>query len=151
MTASLKRPRSPNADCEDSCLPISKRINRLQIESGNQPFVHHDNSDQMNNNIGLPNGNIHPDNIISQCRKLRINSDPVHQNYLRNSAEFPGCSGCNQPLVQNQSMNKLPFDMEEGYNPELEEKDNPIYFRINQVLFEAHKERAERSQTKFPD
>ncbi|XP_021351070.1 uncharacterized protein LOC110448902 [Mizuhopecten yessoensis] len=149
MTASLKRPRSPNAECED-CLPISKRINRLQIESGQQSFSH-DCCDQMNNNIGRPNGNVHPDNIITQCRKLRINSDPVNPSHLRNSAEFPGCSGCSQSMVESQSMNKLPFDMSEGYNPELREKENPIYFQINQVLFDAHKERAERSQTKFPD
>lgn len=73
----------------------------------------------------------------------------MNSHQIQNGDVYRVVAGRSQSTEDSQPA--LPYDMADGYNPELEEKDNPLYFQINQVLFDAHKERAERSLTKFPD
>jgi hypothetical protein len=43
--------------------------------------------------------------------------------------------------------NNLPYDIVQGYNPELTDMDNPQYYNINNTLFKAHYDRVLRQMT----
>ena len=43
--------------------------------------------------------------------------------------------------------NNLPYDIAQGYNPELTDTDNPQYYTINNTLFKAHYDRVVRQKT----
>jgi hypothetical protein len=40
-------------------------------------------------------------------------------------------------------------ELMEGYNPELTQEDNPFYFSINRLLFDAHASRTVRHRVNF--
>ncbi|XP_062567466.1 uncharacterized protein LOC134229710 [Saccostrea cucullata] len=146
-----KRPRSD--DCEE-CNPISKRINRLQIES-----VSNQTGALPAQNMGVCLPKTHPtesDDLHLQCRNLRIrsNSHDANQQTERNqptmstnnnlNSENPNCMACNMgqgdPYYQ---------ELMEGYDPELTAVENPHYFDINRLLFDAHASRAGRHRINF--
>lgn len=93
----------------------------------------------------------------SQCSSnTRIQCDSHNANHLSEvnppststnnnlNAENPACLACNMgqgdPYYQ---------ELMQGYDPELREEDNPHYFSINRLLFEAHASRTGRHRTDF--
>ncbi|XP_052067956.1 uncharacterized protein LOC127707466 [Mytilus californianus] len=121
---SQKRSRSP--ECEE-CLPISKRINRLQIENDRRQSEEEKTVDLQSNQS--------PDLSSIQSSSSR------QQNLSMNPCQE--CAG----------NNNLPYDIVQGYNPELTNRDNPEYYRINSMLFKAHYERVLRHKDtlQYPD
>ena len=108
------------------------------------------------------------EDISIQCRNMRLTSDPCHNMPLTSDP----CH--NMPLTSDQStsagipcglsdvnsvssiqraislpqgdIKKLPYDMQDGYKPEIEQPtDSQVYYQINNVLFNAHVERCKRT------
>lgn len=96
------------------------------------------------------------DDLHLQCRNLRIHSNSNDANLhpennlpstsINNNlnSENPNCMACNMgqgdPYYQ---------ELMEGYNPELTQEDNPFYFSINRLLFDAHASRTGRHRVNF--
>ncbi|XP_022312951.2 uncharacterized protein LOC111117986 [Crassostrea virginica] len=147
-----KRPRSD--DCED-CNPISKRINRLQIESASNPSC-----TELAQTMGVcipkapPNK---PEDMHLQCSHLQIQSNSHDANQQMESSNLPSTSINNNLNAENPTCMACnmgqgdPYYQElmQGYDPELNEEDNPHYFSINRLLFEAHASRTGRHKTDF--
>lgn len=158
MTSERGKKRQRNDDCED-CYPISKRINRLQIESVSSPStscVHPAQTMGVCIPKALPNEPVDL-HSHSQCSSnTQIQCDSHNANHLSEvnppststnnnlNAENPACLACNMgqgdPYYQ---------ELMQGYDPELREEDNPHYFSINRLLFEAHASRTGRHRTDF--
>ena len=51
-----------------------------------------------------------------------------------------------QPVVNDEdSAYSSSLDGAPAYNPDLDAKENPIYYSLNQVLFQAHQQRLQRN------
>jgi len=100
------------------------------------------------------NGCIHREDISTQCRNLRINSDPSLQQSHDPNNSCSSCAHCLRLPMEEEPHVKLRGvldELKEGYKPDLKEEENPHYFQINHLLFHAHVQRTERIVTKFPD
>lgn len=62
----------------------------------------------------------------------------------RNGSHLNGCDASH--LLSQTSLREIPKN-EIGYNPVLCCKQNPIYYEVNRLLFEAHQMRITRSST----
>lgn len=149
---SMKRSRSPDSSCDD-CLPISKRITRLNIQSTSRYC--------MKENY-LQNETLNP-----ACRDVcnQNNSEmSSSQQHIRNSSCFQGVNNnldyfpcgsfqCSDVNNVNRPLNGLNAyavhhgllseDLQ-GYKPDLAPSENPHYYQINSILYRAHLEKASR-------
>ncbi|KAJ8319499.1 hypothetical protein KUTeg_004590 [Tegillarca granosa] len=161
-----KRPRSPQNDCEE-CLPISKRINRLQIQPGRQ--MNFDGTNQVE--VPFQRSTSLQEDLNVQCRNMRLHSDPLlpnspvdlSQNHCTVNQYGPSHSShassstssnsvhCNNCHTADGNPLFLQYEDEKIYDPELNQSDNPHYFNINKLLFEAHVDRVGRIRTKYDE
>lgn len=146
-----KRDRSPDQDCDD-CLPISKRITRLNIKANRHSL---DDKESIPGELqqGCSAGSlpVSPDGLLpwQQCCPRA-----VYQGNNNNLNYLPcGSSQCDNVQGINNSKNGLqayavhhglPSEDLNGYKPELSEMQNPHYYQINSVLYRAHLEKASR-------
>ncbi|KAL3875648.1 hypothetical protein ACJMK2_033603 [Sinanodonta woodiana] len=160
-----KRGRSLDSDC-DECLPISKRINKLQIKSAgtsqedNEKGSHGNVRDLCMNCASLQEGNVQNNMapLPAQTQCIQQNAGVQHTSTSQHLCNG-GTSGCRQCELCRVSLSTLqcpdlnanemdssglrPEDLV-GYDPELTVTENPHYYNINQVLYDAHVERIER-------
>jgi len=129
MSSKRKR-NAAGEDCDD-CLPISKRINQLQIDSGSANVVRSEEDGMINNQA--PNVNV-------------SNGNPAQSQVQWNKSESSG--SLNQAPVQQQS-SVTPTESNESmsvYDPELNLNENPHYYEINALLYKAHVARHPNNQ-----
>ncbi|XP_035228307.1 uncharacterized protein LOC118200444 [Stegodyphus dumicola] len=112
--SSRKRPRS----CEDdSCelMPISKRINDLHIRSC------------------FPESSSSIDDCMPEMHpRVRASREIVSGNYNISASE------AHRPQVYKDSV------LQPSYRPELSVAENPYYYHVNEMLYEAHIQRLQR-------
>ncbi|XP_067673574.1 uncharacterized protein [Haliotis asinina] len=168
-----KRPRSDlEEDCDD-CLPISKRINKLHIESARRSqgegLVERDASQGFTGE-GTSSANCDPHLLPWQQAQLVSPSLVCGPGANQNQLSIPGCSVAshqtqsslnpeeaitNNNDILNSSDNvaagcdQCPINMADiaGYDPELKEGENPHYFRVNNILYDAHVSRVTRTKS----
>ncbi|KAK3584831.1 hypothetical protein CHS0354_005686 [Potamilus streckersoni] len=165
-----KRGRSLDSDC-DECLPISKRINRLQIKSACTSQGENETKERHGNNrdLCMTYAPLQERNVLNSMAPLPIQQQCIPQNAVVQHTSTSqhlcdgGTSGCHQcglcrvsfstdgtalqcPDLNANEMDSrgLRFEDLAGYDPELTETENPHYYSINQLLYDAHVERVER-------
>lgn len=118
---SRKRPRT----CEDEAcelMPISKRINDLHIRSGNLSDVNSHHSEHV----------------------PHIQSQPIMYNGMNSGEQAAPTANLNGHMTPA-SHPPVTVDYEVcHYSPELSAVQNPYYYHINEVLFQAHLNRLQR-------
>lgn len=125
---SKKRPRHCEMDCVDE-LPISKKLHLLSIDSSNE-F----SSSCGTNSITIHCTNSHG-HLTESNREICGKREPTDQT---NGISETVYSSSAPPYSLLRQSNTFP---QAQYNPSLDECDNPEYFHINRILFEAHKAR----------
>ncbi|XP_064645655.1 uncharacterized protein LOC135498983 isoform X2 [Lineus longissimus] len=155
-----KRARNADEDCDD-CMPISKRINRLQIgpesegsfqqqDAAMQDAGGNDQQKAMSSWQQTTNNNYLPSEMregqqgrpdVNNPSTSGVNPGPSYEMF--NS----GAGVMNAPLpVLEQNGGNCDIVCE-NYEPELDKNDNPHYFAVNEVLFNAHSSRLKRQRT----
>ncbi|XP_074647151.1 uncharacterized protein LOC141903096 [Tubulanus polymorphus] len=162
MTASgTNRKRGRAVDDEiDECIPISKRINRLQIGAVDQNMDVSNHSQYSQSSMTAQSSDV---NLQQQQQQYPNYAKP--ENYLSPWQQMTNNNYLPSPsATENKNYNvktsdeiysdfrdvppggELVNDEEEGmvYEPELGVEDNPHYYDINNVLFHAHIHRTQR-------
>lgn len=151
-----KRGRSEDADC-DECMPISKRINRLCIRQSLEGW---NGREDEANSTAFNNVPLGPDQCCqswphpqaSPCLQMPgAGPGPwqPHPHHVPPTLEAHRGPVYPQPRAPTPD-SRVPstdsgvdFGMDD-YEPELTEVQNPMYYRINGMLFEANRWRIER-------
>lgn len=149
-----KRNRSPNTDCED-CLPISKRITRLQIQSGTRLSLEENEEEQKQSTSSSCHSS--PEVQFPWQQQNSLATRPVEFPGNNNNLNYLPCSSqCDSSRTLNPnfagrlsiqayaSHNGIDEEDLSGYNPELSVAQNPHYYHINNILYNAHIEKAKR-------
>ncbi|XP_076309684.1 uncharacterized protein LOC143224985 [Tachypleus tridentatus] len=139
FTSSVSRKRSRNCQ-EEGCefMPISKRINNLHIRSQQaleQRNVEHLQASSSSNPTAGPstsNDYVSGANVCFQ-HAAKNSTDP------KDTIEY----GCSAPILINGVTIVKTFN-EPMYRPELSASENPHYYNINCILFQAHQQRIQR-------
>ncbi|KAL4240325.1 hypothetical protein ACF0H5_001116 [Mactra antiquata] len=146
-----KRDRSPDPEC-DECLPISKRITRLNLRASRQS----DDSEPCNHTMHPASSNNNsPVSPEVQLAWQQRNHSGVSSMGNNNNINYLPCgtSQCDHINAVNNSKNGLeayavhhgiPREDLTGYKPELSNTENPHYYQINSVLYRAHLEKVSR-------
>lgn len=133
MGKKRRRPVGKEAETDD-CLPISKRINNLQIDG----------------QTGIP--------CSSPC-VVEVNlSQQQEQQHASNNSSAMGMStrtnktDTSTAIPSAENPTRLPSDSDStrstlAYSPHLDLQHNPHYFSINEMLYNAHAERLKRSRS----
>ncbi|GAB6032644.1 hypothetical protein CHUAL_011522 [Chamberlinius hualienensis] len=166
---SRKRSRSCDHDvCE--FLPISKRINNIHIRSNGNGSRE---ECRLENGIhGMPNVNINgenhghhiPNQYPDPINYQRINypnnsSDPQQPSFSGTHHSTANCHG--GPIINyNGSNGSAQWMSSDGgthlgnmplpFEPELDERQNPIYYQVNEMLYSLHVERMRRTVKHLP-
>ncbi|KAH3863028.1 uncharacterized protein LOC127866440 isoform X2 [Dreissena polymorpha] len=151
---SRKRDRSPSQDCDD-CLPISKRINRLNIQACGRnsaedqdrcvtPEVQPSGSG-FNSTQTSPWQHTESQNCSTQTVNNNMNYLPCGSSQCDNTHQETALQSVQTGSVQAYAIHHgIPSEDFRGYKPELTEIENPYYYHINSVLYMAHIEKASR-------
>ncbi|XP_064614592.1 uncharacterized protein LOC135478240 isoform X2 [Liolophura sinensis] len=160
-----KRPHNVDNDVDD-CLPISKRIHRPEGRSSTEEeYQNLMRSDNCNDQHSPEDQNTSPwahlsqnpligtgDLQSAQPFSLHGNQPIQRQSVQNNPAYVANQTAANHVLIHDESASQgrlLPIsdqDMDR-YSPELPEADNPHYFQINRLLYEANSSRLLRSRS----
>lgn len=136
MTFSLSKKRTRHSDMDSvDELPISKKLNLLTIGSSGEFNSSNCNTGhfECHDGNGNTNGNEHTYNQMdTNCRTNCCNTQQINS--------INATSYCSDSSVGSQFSDVLVVQ-NNGYNPSLNESENPEYFHINRILYEAHKTR----------
>ncbi|XP_045214989.1 uncharacterized protein LOC123565053 isoform X2 [Mercenaria mercenaria] len=146
-----KRGRSPNQECDD-CLPISKRITRLNIQASRHSIDKKESLTEIPQ-PGSSNGSVPVSPEVQLPWQHCCQRGPYQGN--NNNLNYLPCGSSQCDTVQGLSTTKnglqeyavhhgIPKEDFNGYKPELTQTENPHYYQINSVLYRAHLEKASR-------
>ncbi|WAQ96955.1 hypothetical protein MAR_029645 [Mya arenaria] len=148
-----KRERSPNQNCDD-CLPISKRITRLNIKATGRNSTE---DAEIQSTPGTRSCQNQCD--VNQLPWTQTPQPVAGSSGANNNTNFLPCgsSQCGGGQyqcdgVQHQmnsvqayaAFHDVPTDDFGGYKPDLTSSENPHYYHINSVLYFAHLQKASR-------